>query len=73
MSHRVSSSPIDESIKELMAAWSHTRDSWRDQQAIAFEKDFLEKLPAIANQARSAIDELDAVMRKIRQDCDPPT
>lgn len=73
MSHRVSSSPIDEAIKELMAAWSHTRDSWRDQQATAFEKDFLEKLPAIASQARGAIDELDTVMRKIRQDCDPQT
>jgi hypothetical protein len=71
MSTRVSSSPIDESIKELMAAWHHTRNSWRDQQALAFEKDFLEKLPAVATQARSAIDELDAVLRKIRQDCAP--
>ena len=73
MPHRASSSVIDESIKELMVAWSHTRDSWRDQQALAFEKEFLEKLPALAAQARDAIEEIDVVFRKIHQDCDPQT
>ena len=66
---RVSSSPIDEAVKELMVAWAHTRDSWRDQQALAFEKEFLEKLPALATQARGAAEEIDAAFRKIHHDC----
>jgi hypothetical protein len=70
MSHRVSSSNLDEAIKEVMAAWGRTRDYWRDKQAVAFEKDYLEKLPSLASQARTVIEELDAVMRKIKSDCD---
>ncbi len=73
MSQRVSSSHIDEAIKELMATWAHTRDSWRDAQAIAFEKQYLEKLPHLASQARTVTDEIDSVLRKIRADCDPQT
>jgi hypothetical protein len=73
MTHRASSSTIDEAVKELMAAWNQTRNSWRDQQALAFEKDYLEKLPALATQARGAIDELDALFRKVHHDCDAHT
>ncbi len=71
--HRVSASTIDEAVKELMAEWAHTRDYWRDQQALAFEKDFLEKLPAFATQARNAAEEIDAVFRKIQSDCSAQT
>ncbi len=71
--HRVSASTIDEAVKELMADWHHTRDTWRDQQALAFEKDFLEKLPALATQARGAAEEIDAAFRKIQSDCSAQT
>lgn len=71
--HRASSSTIDEAVKELLAAWAHTRDFWRDQQALAFEREFLEKLPALATQARGAAEEIDAVFRKIHNDCSAQT
>lgn len=70
MSHRVSSSNLDEAVKELFAAWQGTRDSWRDEQSLAFEKQYLEKLPGLTMQARGVIEEIDTLMRKIRIDCD---
>ena len=70
MNFRASSTGIDEAIKELMVAWGLTRDYWRDVQAVEFEKEFLEPLPLLASQARTVIDEIDGVLRKVRQDCD---
>ena len=72
MGTRISSSQLDESFRELMVAWDRTRDSWRDDQARAFEAQYLEKLPGLVNQARAVTDELDALLRKIRNDCDSP-
>ncbi|MCB1225562.1 MAG: hypothetical protein KDK99_07115 [Verrucomicrobiales bacterium] len=72
MSSRVSSSPLDEAAKELLANWEHVRQSWRDQQALHFEKTYLEKLPALTTQARQVIEELDTILRKIRTDCESP-
>jgi hypothetical protein len=71
MTHRVSSSVLDEAIKEVMAAWGETRDAWRDTKAVEFEKAYLERLPLLASQARTVIEEMDAAMRKIHHDCDP--
>jgi len=73
MSHRVSSSNIDESVKEVLAAWQQTRDYWRDDRSRAFGEQYLEKLPGLAAQARTVIEELDAVLRKIQHDCDTPS
>lgn len=70
MSTRVSSTNLEEAAKEIQAAWSHTKDYWRDAKALEFERTYLEKLPHLVSQARTVMEEIDSVLRKMRSDCE---
>jgi hypothetical protein len=70
MSTRVSSSNLEEAVKKLSAEWQQTRDRWMDAKSREFERDYLEDLPNLVAQARTAVEELDAFLRKVRNACE---
>lgn len=70
MSSRVSASNLDEAVRDLQVEWQNTKAHWSDAKALEFERDYLEKLPALMHQARGIIEEIDALLRKVRSDCE---
>lgn len=56
--------------RQLMARWSETRNSWRDQKAAEFESLYLSELTDTVNSALRALEDLDHLLEKIHADCD---
>lgn len=56
--------------KELLVNWTQTREHWRDAKAAEFEHRYLEELATSVDAAVLAIDKLDALVKKIRSDCE---
>ena len=67
---RVSSSGLEDALKQLTLAWQNTKMDWNDVKSLQFEQQFLEKLPGLTHQARHYIDEIDAILIKARRDCE---
>lgn len=65
-----SSANLETATRDLTVAWSRAQESWRDQQSRHFEKTHLEPLPEMATQARDALSNLEAILRKIKHDCE---
>lgn len=70
MSVRISSAGLDDAVKHLNLAWQRTRQDWHDVKSEQFELQFLNKLPVVTSQARNVIEEIDALIRKVRKDCE---
>jgi len=64
MSARVGAANLEEAVKELAARWQHTRNYWRDEKALDFERTYLEKLPQVVVRAKSIMEEMDQLLRK---------
>jgi hypothetical protein len=56
--------------KDLIQRWRQTRDVWRDAKAREFEERYVRELDAAVNAAASSIEQVEAVLRKIRSDCE---
>lgn len=70
MSLRVSASTLTQATKDLNLEWQRTKAVWRDVKTIEFEKKFLEDLPNLLATAGPVMEELDALIRKVRNDCE---
>lgn len=70
MSARVGASNLEEAVRELAANWQQTRNYWRDQKALEFERTYLEKLPHTITRAKQIMEEMDILLRKVRHDCE---
>lgn len=70
MSTRVSSAALEDAVKEVLAEWSHVKSSWRDTKALEFERTYMEKIPEVIAPARTVIEEIDLLLRKVRNDCE---
>lgn len=70
MSTRVSSANLDEALKKFMAEWDTVRASWTDSRARDFAQEYLDDLPNLVAQTRTAVDEIDALLRKVRASCE---
>lgn len=70
MSTRVSSATLEDAVKEVLAEWSHVKSSWRDTKALEFERTYMEKIPEVIAPARTVIEEIDLLLRKVRNDCE---
>ncbi len=55
--------------RELLSAWGETRQDWRDDKALEFEKRFLDELNSAVNAAATNIDALERTLKQIRDDC----
>ena len=70
MSARVSGSNFSQAVQDLLVEWDHTRSYWRDQKSLEFHHKYLEKLPDLVIKANAVIGDVDALLRKVRQDCE---
>ena len=62
---------LGKSVKELLMHWSETKQQWNDGTAIRFEKDFIVSTEADAKMAVNAMDQMTAILSRIRHDCEP--
>ena len=56
--------------RELLSAWGETRQDWRDEKAIEFEKRVLDELNTSVNAAVTNIDSLERILKQIHAECD---
>ena len=70
MSTRVNVALLGEATKKLMVEWERTAAQWTDAKALEFHKEYLEALPSLVAQAGNAVDELNALLSKVRHDCE---
>jgi len=56
--------------KELNRQWSETSDKWRDQKRRDFEETYMRTLLDSVQNAMSAMEELDQLLKKIHSDCE---
>jgi hypothetical protein len=56
--------------RELSAKWHQTREQWRDDKAVEFERKYLEELIATVNTTATNIDRLDRIISKLKKDCE---
>jgi len=70
MSTRASASNLNQSLRELSVSWQHTKAYWRDAKALEFETKYLERLPPQVAVVKNVMEEIDALLRKVRNDCE---
>jgi hypothetical protein len=56
--------------RELSAQWQDTREKWRDQNAVRFEREFLDEIVQGVNNTCTTINQLDQLIARIRKDCE---
>ncbi len=70
MSTKGSASNLQEAMKNLSAAWHQVKEEWRDAKSFEFEQKYIESLPRDVAQAIGAMEEVDALLKKVRRDCE---
>ena len=70
MNTRTSAANLAQAMKELSLEWQQTRAEWRDAKAIEFDDTYLEVLPQQVARATAAMEELEALLKKVRRDCE---
>lgn len=70
MSTKGSASNLQEAMKNLSAAWHQVKEEWRDAKSVEFEQKYIESLPRDVAQAIGAMEEVDALLKKVRRDCE---
>ncbi len=60
---------LTKATRELMLRWQETRSSWSDAVAEQFEKKYLESLEKDVKSAVGAMDQMAALLSRIRNDC----
>jgi hypothetical protein len=70
MNAKISASNLLQAVKDLSFEWQQTRQHWQDAKCRQFAEDYLEKIPDHVARARSAMEEIDALLRKVRKDCE---
>ena len=56
--------------KQLQGQWQQTRQAWTDAKADEFEQRFMRELETVANLTCAGIDNLEQVLRNLRNDCE---
>ena len=70
MSAREGGTNLVQALKELSLRWQETKEQWHDVKAQQFERDYLEELPDHVQRTMGVMQEIDVLLRKIRQDCE---
>ena len=58
------------SSRDLIEAWRETERHWRDARANKFYKEFIADIPKSSATAANIIQDIDAILAKIRRDCE---
>jgi hypothetical protein len=70
MSARLSAATLAQAAKDLTVEWEQTKYYWRDVKSQEFERMYLESLPHHVARAITVIEEIDLLLRKVRNDCE---
>jgi len=70
MSVRGSRTQLATLTRDLLNHWDQTKDQWRDRRSEEFGADYLEPLEVQVAATLTAIDKLDQLMAKVRNDCE---
>ena len=61
---------LAQALKDLSAQWQQTRVHWLDAKAAEFQQKYLENLPILVARTTNAFEEIETLLRKIRNDCE---
>ncbi|MEI6560691.1 MAG: hypothetical protein WCO68_01235 [Verrucomicrobiota bacterium] len=70
MSAKASAASLNQATKELLLAWQETRAYWHDIKSSEFEQQYIEELPNHVQRALGVMEEIDTLLRKVRNDCE---
>jgi hypothetical protein len=56
--------------KELSLQWGETKNYWRDAKSLEFENRYISELLARVDKAVTVIEKLDALLDKVKKDCE---
>jgi hypothetical protein len=70
MSTQGSASNLAQAARVLNLEWEKTKTHWRDQKSQEFEQKYLEDLPGQVSAATNAMEEIEALLKKVRSDCE---
>lgn len=57
--------------KELHHRWRHVRGQWNDEHAQRLERDLIAPLEDQVRQALVAMEHLDSILHRVKNDCEP--
>jgi len=70
MSTKTSGAALVQALKELNFEWERTKAFWKDSKSRDFEHTYIEDLPEHVARAITVIQEVDALLRKVKNDCE---
>ncbi len=70
MSSSGSGARLNALTRQIEGHWQQTRQAWSDAKALEFEERFLRELVTVANVTCAGIDNLEQILRKLRNDCE---
>lgn len=66
----VGSGGLTQAAKQLSTEWQEAKSHWFDAKGREFEEKYLVELPHEIARTVTAIDEISAVLKKLRNDCE---
>lgn len=55
--------------RELLRTWQETQESWQDRKCREFDRTYMQPLFDSVDHAVSAMEDLDKMLAKVKQDC----
>ena len=60
---------VASAMRDMMTAWEKTQSGWSDQARADFQKDYLDELRNSVKSALMAMEEIDELLNRARQEC----
>jgi hypothetical protein len=70
MSTQGNSANLAQAARVLNLEWEKTKAQWRDARSLDFEDKYLAELPGQIAAAINAIEDMEALSKKVRSDCE---
>jgi hypothetical protein len=70
MSTQGNAANLTQAARLLNLEWEKTKGYWRDARSQEFEQKYLEELPSQITATTAAMEEMDALLKKVRSDCE---
>ena len=70
MNARATAANLAQGVKDLSFDWNQTKTYWHDVKSQQFERDYLEQIADYVARTRTAMEEIDVLLRKVRSDCE---
>jgi hypothetical protein len=70
MSLNSSKSRIAAVTRQLWLQWQETRNDWKDEKSLEFERRYLQELTTRVDKAVTVMDKLDNLLTKVKNDCE---